>query len=245
MAAADWTELSDNASQAAVPHGVIAAAAIGGGPPGSGTFVYAMNSAINSSSVVGLYTAVAGFSPVSKGCDIRGAIQRLPSGGPTGYSAWLFAQLQQNSSLYQAYMLGLADGGTAAHIVLQRAIPSGGMPDNAPGTANSGTLRRSTATFAPGTWVHLRLEVVLNTNGDVVVNCYQNDLTANPVSAPVWNPIPGMSQLIDDAVGANISNLLGQSPAPPLAPGFMGFGMQSSQSARRAAFSYVQTIAQL
>lgn len=247
MSSADWQELSDNATQAAIPHGVIATAAIGGGPSNGLApiqFCYAMNAAVNTPGVVGLYTTLSGFSPVPKGVDVRGAMQRGVSGGPSGYSAWLFAQLQGQSSGFGAYMLGLSDGGQAAHIVLQRAPLSTGMPDNAPGTANSGTLRRSTATYAPGTWVHLRLEVVLNTNGDVVVNCYINDLTVNTVSSPVWTAIPGMSQFIDDAVGANLSNLLAQVPAPPLSPGFAGFGMQSSQAARRTYFSYMVIAAQ-
>jgi hypothetical protein len=247
MGQADWTELSDNALQASIPHGVIAASAIGGGPPGGGTFVYAANSAVNSQGTVALYTAVSGFSPVTKGCDVRGALQRGLSGGPSGYSAFLFAQLQGTSSLFNAYMLGLADGGTAAHIILSKAPLSGGLVDAAPGTTASGTLARSTATYAPGTWVHLRLEVVLNTNGDVVLNCYQNDLTAAgaSVATPIWNSIPGISQIIDDAVGANLSNLLAQAPQNPLSPGFLGYGMQSTQSARRTYFSWIQTVAQL
>ncbi len=247
MSSVDWAETSDCASQAAVPHGVVNAAAVGGGPPGGGSFVYAANSATNAPGAVMLYTAVTGFSPVTKGCDVRGALQRGVSGGATGYSAWLFAQLQGPSSLFGAYMLGLADGGSAAHLVLQRAAPAGGMPDNAPGTSSSGTLRRSAATYAPGTWVQLRLEVVLNTNGDVVVNCYQNDLTAvgASVSTPTWVPVPGMDQLVDDAVGWNLSNLLARGPTAPLSPGFMGFGMQSSNAARRAAFSWLETVAQL
>jgi hypothetical protein len=248
MGATDWSELSDNALQANVPHGVINAAAIGGSPPGSGSsFVYAMNSAINSAAVVASYTTVSGFSPVAKGASISGAIQRCVSGGPSGWSVWLFAALQGGSSLFSAYALGLADGGTGAHIVLQRAPLSFGMADNAPGTANSGTLARGTATYPPGTWVQLMLEVVCNTNGDVVLNCYQNDLTVvdASVQTPTWAPVPGISQFIDDAVGANVSNLLAQNPQSPLAPGFVGWGMQSSQAARRAAISTVQIAAQL
>ena len=245
MSSADWQAISDGATQAACPNGVIAAASIGGAPPGGEAFVYATNSAVNTPSVVALYTTITGFSPVTKGAAITGAIQRGVSGGATGYSAWLFAQLQGTASGYQAYMLGLADGGQGAHIVLQRAPLANGMADNAPGTASSGTLQRSTAVYAPGTWVHLQLEVVQNTNGDVVVNCYQNDLTgAGTVQSPVWVPIPGILQFIDDGVGANVSNTLAQNPTPPLSPGYVGFGSQSSQAARRCYFSHVSITAQ-
>ena len=94
--------------------------------------------------------------------------------------------------------------------------------------------------------MQLKLEVVLNTNGDVVVNAYQNDLTAPGASVGIqlWTPIPGIPQFIDDAVGANLSNLLAQLPAAPLAPGRKGFGMRSQDSARRAFFAWLQATAQ-
>ncbi len=99
-------------------------------------------------------------------------------------------------------------------------------------------LARSTATFTPGTWVHLRLEMVCNGNLDTVLNCYQNDLALHDVDAPVWAAIPGMSQFIDDPAGILSGSL-------PFVGGRAGFGARVTDATRRAYFDHVAIAKQL
>jgi hypothetical protein len=203
-------------------------------PAGGGSFVYAMNSLTSAVGVVGLYASPqapnVNFNPMLLGGEVSGALQRGVGGGTTGLAAFLFAGAQGNDVSDVAYILGLADG-DPSHIELRKGSIALGLPDENVGGANV-VLRRSTLTYAPGTWVHLRLEVVNNDNGDVVVNCYQNDLSAHDVDAPVWAAIPGMTQLVDDAVGVNTGSL-------PLLGGRAGFAARFADSARRAYFDHL------
>lgn len=231
MASNDWTALVNALSPGSVARGVTAGIAA---PAGGGSFVYAMNSLTSAVGVVGLYASPqlpnVNFNPMLEGGEISCALQRGVGGGVTGVAAFIFASLQGNDVADLGYILGLADG-DPCHIELRKGSLALGLPDENVGGANA-ILRRSTATFSPGTWVHLRLEVVDNDNGDVVVNCYQNDLAANDVDAPVWSAIPGMAQFIDDAVGVNSGSL-------PLIGGRAGFAARFTDSARRAYFDHL------
>jgi hypothetical protein len=81
--------------------------------------------------------------------------------------------------------------------------------------------------------VHLRLDAIVNTNGDVVLNCYENNLALNPVTAPVWEAIPGISQFIDDQLGIN-------SGSQPFTSGRGGFGFATKDVTRRSYVDYVE-----
>lgn len=233
MASNDWTLLTDSLNAPDVARGVTQGQAP---PPGGDDFVYAINSLSLVDGIVALYASPqppnTNFNPMTKGGEISGALQRGVGGGLTGMAAFLFMSHQTTDIGGSCYMLGLADG-NPAHIVLRKGIMQGGLPDSAANpTGADGVLRRSTASYAPGTWVHVRLEVVYNLSGDVVINCYQNDLAANDVDSPVWVAIPGMDPFIDDGTGINTGSL-------PLVGGRAGKGVRLTDNVRRCFFDYI------
>jgi hypothetical protein len=205
-------------------------------PTGGGSFCYAMNALTATPGAVGLYATPqapnTNFNPLLKGCDVRGAVQRGIANGNTGYSAFIFALLQGTTVNDTGYLLGLSDG-DPSHIELRKGILATGLPDEAPGGVNK-ILQRSSGTVAPGTWVHLRLEAVVNLNGDVVLNCFQN---LGNVTTPAWVAIAGISQYIDDAVGVNSGSL-------PYLGGRAGFGGTFNGVTRRSFFDHMELVKQ-
>lgn len=233
MAETDWTFLNDGLDAATVDRGVTTGIAR---PPGGGSFVFGFNSLSTAQGAVALFTNQLNFAPMAKGASARGAIQRGVSGGPLGFAPFLFAGLQGPSVNDLGYLLGLGDG-DPHHVVLRKSALSGGLPDIPPGT--QGVLRRSTGTFLPGTWVHLRLDMVVNLNGDVLLQVFQNDLVANPLGgAPSWQPVPGMSEFIDDALGIN-------SGTQPFTSGRAVLGFFTKDVTRRGFLDHVEVYRQL
>jgi hypothetical protein len=233
MAETDWTFLNDGLDAATVDRGVTTAIAR---PPGGGSFVFGFNSLSTAQGAVALFTNQLNFAPMAKGGSVRGAIQRGVSGGPLGFAPFFFVGLQGPSVNDLGYLLGLGDG-DPHHVVLRKGALSGGLPDIPPGT--QGVLRRSTGTFMPGTWVHLRLDMIVNLNGDVLLQVFQNDLVANPLGgAPSWQPVPGMSEFIDDALGIN-------SGSQPFTSGRAGFGFFTKDVTRRGFLDHVEVYRQL
>lgn len=233
MAETDWTFLNDGLDAATVDRGVTTGIAR---PPGGGSFLFGMNSLSTAQGVVGLFTNQVNFAPMAKGGSIRGAVQRGVSGGPLNFAPFLFIGLQGPSVNDLGYLLGLGDG-DPHHIVLRKGVLSAGLPDVPPGT--QGVLRRSTATFLPGTWVHLRLDMIVNLNGDVLLQVFQNDLALHPLGgAPSWAAVPGMSEFIDDALGIN-------SGSQPFTSGRAGFGFFTKDVTRRGFFDHVEVLRQL
>lgn len=233
MAETDWTFLNDGLDAATVDRGVTTGIAR---PPGGGSFVFGFNSLSTAQGAVALFTNQLNFAPMAKGGSVRGAIQRGASGGPLGFAPFFFVGLQGPSVNDLGYLLGLGDG-DPHHVVLRKGALSGGLPDIPPGT--QGVLRRSTGTFMPGTWVHLRLDMIVNLNGDVLLQVFQNDLVANPLGgAPSWQPVPGMSEFIDDALGIN-------SGSQPFTSGRAGFGFFTKDVTRRGFLDHVEVYRQL
>jgi hypothetical protein len=233
LAETEWTFLNDGLDAATVDRGVTTGIAR---PPGGGSFVFGFNSLATAQGVVGLFTNQTNFAPMAKGGSIRGAIQRGVSGGPLNFAPCQFIGLQGPSVNDLGYLLGLGDG-DPHHIVLRKGALSGGLPDIPPGTL--GVLRRSTATFLPGSWLHLRLDMVVNLNGDVLLQVFQNDLVAHPLgSAPTWVAIPGMAEFIDDALGIN-------SGSQPFTSGRAGFGFFTKDVTRRGFVDAIETLRQL
>ncbi len=197
-----------------------------------------MRSLTNNIGAVALYTNLANFSPMVEGGDISGALQKAGGGGATSHSPYLFLGSQNTDISDQGYILGLSDT-DPAFIVLRKGSLVVGLPGDPVGT--SGVLARSTNAAALGTWKHLRLEMVANTSGDVLLNVWENDLLAHPVTAPVWTKIAGMSDtpggiaataFIDDSVGANSGSL-------PFTSGRGGFGSEFADISRLVLFDHV------
>lgn len=232
MAQADFTELVGSAPSGTIRRAVSAAYPK---PAGGGTFARGFNSQSNAVSVVAYYHVGVGFTPTSLGGDISSAIQRGLSTGKTGFSPFIFICLTGNNVSDRAYMLGLGDG-DPSHIILRKGDIASGIPNVSVG--EQGVLRKSADAYPDQQYQHLRLEAVVNGNGDVVLNCYRSNLLVTPVNQPaIWVPIPGMSTFIDDAGGIESGTL-------PLTSGYLGYGFRSSDISRRAYFDHIRPRAQ-
>lgn len=226
MAQADWTYLNDGLDIATVDRGVTAGVAR---PPGGGSFLFGFNSLTVAKGAVALFANQANFAPMAKGGSVRGCVQRGPGGGPTGFSPFLFLCCQGMSVNDNAYELGLSDD-DPHRVVLRKGSIVAGLP----ASEGPGVLLRSSESFAQGTWLHLRLDVVVNPNGDVVLSAFQNDLGLHPIgTAPDWQPIGGMPAFIDDALGIN-------SGSKPLTSGRGGFGFAAADVTRRGFFDQLE-----
>ncbi len=238
MGQLNWEELADGLSGSDLARGVTAGVTP---PSGGGNYIFGFNTKTTAVGAAGLVDNQANFGPLRddsanpRGGSIRGAIQRGASAGLTGFAPMLVIGLQ-NAVPYgsvndMAYLLGLADSDPHA-IVLRKGAISGGLDPT-----GSGVLRVSTATYEPGTWLHLRLDMIVNPNGDTVLVVMQNDLETNPVTAPVWEAIPGMDDYIDDALEIN-------SGSAPYAGGFLGFGFYANGLSRRGYFDHLEVYRQ-
>lgn len=231
MSEADFTLLTGSLSSGSVARGVTA----GITPPnGGGSFVFGFNTLDTTEGIVGLFCNLTNFAPMAKGGSVRMAMKRGKGGGKTNFAPFIFIGASGSGVGDQAYILGLGDS-DPSRIVLRKGIISAGVPDavvTSPPT--SGVLRKSTETFTEDTWVHLRLDMIVNTNGDVVLNVYRNaDLAGDPVTAPDWQAIPGMAQFIDDSLGVN-------SGTSPLTSGRAGWGLYTKDVTRRAFFDHFE-----
>jgi hypothetical protein len=231
MAEADWTDLTNSLAGGVLARGVTAGEPP---PPGGGTHVYGMRTLSVVTGAFGKFTNQTNFAPTAafKDHSVRGALKKGISAGAPGFSPFLFAVLQGPDVADSAYLLGLSDG-DPGYISLVKGRITDGIPDAAPGAL--GVLRRSTQTVPIGTWVHLRLDAVINTNGDVVLNVFRNDLSVNTVASPVWAAVPGINQFIDDALGANSGSI-------PFTEGRMGFAGRFADVGRRVYFDRLECI---
>lgn len=243
MAATDWAILTASLDVTDVRRGVTAGQEP---PPGGGDFVYAMNSLTNTAGSVALAATQASFAPATSGGRISGAIKHGVSGGAGGFAPFLFAGLQSNEVAGVAYMLGLSSG-DPYHLELRKGALTGGLPDAVPAPATAPhLLLRSTNSFDPDLWHHLRLDVIVQGSGDVLLKVRRNDVDAHDVDSPVWVTIPGMEGpggesfdgYVDDALGVNTGSV-------PLVGGYFGFGCTFSEAARRAYFDHMQIARQL
>lgn len=230
MGQSDWSYLTNGLDMATVDRGVTAGIPR---PPGGGGFLFAFNSLSAVTGAVALFANLEGFAPMAKGGSIRGVLQRGPGGGPTGFSPFLFLCCQGNSVNDSAYLLGLSDD-DPHRIVLRKGSITVGLPS----ADGPGVLLKSSASFAQATWLHLRLDVIVNGNGDVILKVLQNDLAAHPLGTPPdWQPVAGMVEFIDDHLGIN-------SGSQPLTSGRGGFGMAVRDVTRRAYFDHLELLRQ-
>lgn len=226
MAEADWTVLSDGLDAVILARGVTA----GVTPPVSSitnNFVFGFNSLTVSEGAAGYFTNQAGFAPLDGG-SVRGFLQRGVSAGATGFAPMLHIGLQGPSVNDLAYLLGLEDD-DPHHIVLRKAAPGTGLPAAGP------VLRSSDEAFNPGTWLHLRLDMIVNLNGDVRLQVFRS--TEDLGDPPDWQAIPGMAEFVDDALGI-------QSGSPPLIAGRAGFAFWTSDITRRGFFDQIEVLRQ-
>ena len=231
MGQGDWTILNGGLDVSTLACGVTAGIAR---PPGGGQFLYGFNSLAAVQGAAGLFVSINGFAPMPKGGSVRGCIQRGPSGGVTSFSPFFFMCAQGPSVNDHAYMLGLSDDDP--HYIVVRKGP---MVAGAGAASDPGVLLRSAPSFAVGTWLHIRLDVIVNPNGDVVLSVFQNDLTAQPIgTAPDWLPVNGMASFIDDRLAVNTGTA-------PLTSGRAGFAMAVKDTTRRGFFDALEVYEQV
>jgi len=238
MAESDYTLLDDSLDISSIDRGVTAGVA----PPnsaGSNNFVFGFNSKVTADGAAGLFTNQVNFAPMTKGGSIRGAIKRGLSGGNTGFAPMLFLGLQGTSVLDNGYILGIADG-DPSHITLKKGSLATGLPDlNPDPDGANGILLQSVKTVDIDEWVHVRLDMIVNTNGDVILQCFENDLNVNPIGdPPSWTPIVGMEQIIDDALEVTTGSAAFTS-------GRAGFAFHSTDITRRGYFDHIEIFRQL
>ena len=243
MGETNWTFMTDGLDQASLDRGVTTGFAR---PNGGGSFVFGFNSLVVAEGAAALFANQSGFAPTpaNKGGRVTGAIKRAVSGGELGFAPFFFLLAQGTSVNDSAYMLGLSDD-KPYRLVLRKGPLVQGVPAGIVG--DHGVLRRSTATFNPDTFHHLRLDAIVNLNGDVLLKAYQNDLLVNAVTAPVWTPIPGIEDasliathgagisFVDDPLGVN-------SGSQPFTSGRIGFGMYVKDVSRRSVFDHIEVI---
>jgi hypothetical protein len=236
MAASNWSISTGGLSLGSLDKGVTSGIAP---PPGGGSFVYGFNSLSVVDGAAALFANQVNFAPMAKGGSARAVIQRGISGGPTNFSPFVFVAGQGPAITDYGYLLGLQDD-DPHRIVLRKGVIGQGLPAGLVNPLVNGILSRSTATFAPGTWLHLRLDSVVNLNGDVVLNVYRSDFTLPGVTlaAPDWQPIPGMPQFIDDTLHVNTGTA-------PYTSGRAGFGFSVKDVTRRGYFSHLEIERQL
>jgi hypothetical protein len=232
MAESDWTIATDGLAQATLDRGVTNGVAR---PNGGGNFLYGFNSLAVATGATALFANQANFAPSAKGGSVRAAIKRGISGGPIGFSPFLIVGMQGPSVQDNAYLLGLSDD-DPHRIVLRKGLVELGVPADPVGTG--GMLKVSTGTFTNDTWLHIRIDMISNTNGDVLLQAFESDLTTNPVTAPVWTPVVGVENFVDDALGVN-------SGSAPFGGGRFGFGMQISDVTRRGYLDHIEVFRQL
>lgn len=230
MASTDFTALTGQLGAGDVLQGVTE----GVTPPnGGGVFSYGFRSATVTSGVAGLFTNQASFAPMASGSRLRGALIRAGGAGDTNYSVMFFVGLQGPAVTDQGYLFGLTEDEEPAHLVVRKGALSGGLPVN-----DSGIIMRSTSTFVKDVWLHLLIDMIVQPSGDVRIKVQANDLTSDPVTAPVFAAITGMADFIDDALGVN-------SGSAPFTAGRAGFAFRTFDVNRRAYVDHVQIARQI
>jgi hypothetical protein len=241
----DWTLLTGVLSSGNVARGVTH-----GIPRPASTvqndFIYGFNSQTGQpGGVAGWIVSAGAYNPTAanKGGRITACVQKGASAGNTGFAPMLFIGLQ-NADLAnpacKGYVLGLADA-DPPHLVLKKGLLNAQLQDVAPVPASNGILARSTNTYNLGVWYHLRLDMVVNINGDVILTVYENNLAEQPLGTPPdWVAVPGMVPFTDDALMVNTGTA-------PYTNGRIGFAswFGASQAQRRVYFDAITVDRQL
>jgi len=234
MAETDWNIFGSAAGD--VTRGVTA----GQTPPnGGGDFIFGWNSRSTGTHAVGMHPGgVANFAPLrddssnATGGVVQAAIKRGQSPSPIGFSVGLFMNLVNTTENDYAYILGLSDNDPHEIVLAKCALNAGLDP------TTDYILRTSSQTYLNDTWLHLRLESIVNPNGDVVLRCFQNDLNTNAVTSnTTWEAIVGMDDFIDDALGIATADT---GLETPLAGGYGGAFFVAEGENRRAFVDHFQ-----
>jgi hypothetical protein len=199
----------------------------------AGSYVYGFRSIVSTTGFGGKYCNVAGANPGGslKGGSIRALMKRYASGGD--YAPMIGVLNSTDPTTGEGYLLGLS-AGTTYQVVLKKGTPASGLDPS-----SSSVLRASTASYTgvgdgAAVWFHLRLDVLVNPHGEVVLDVYSNDVANEGVDSPTWEAITGMDQYIDDSFGV----LSGSNPI--VDPLYFIFGVYSEDAGSIAMFDHIQ-----
>lgn len=242
MGQLDWADLEGSLSQATLKRGVTAGIA---GPNGTNGYVYGYNSLDSTvTGAHGKFVNLTGFIPTGSnlatpdgGGSVRGALKRVASPNNEGMTPLLFFCIQGGSTPNvndSAYMLGLLDA-DPYKIVLAKGPIVGGIVEDSEDTKIL-AVGSEQFTMGDGLWHQLRMDPIVQPNGDVLIKVYQSDLTTRVVTNPSWETIPGFDSegYIDDVLEIN-------SGSAPLWGGCVGYAFAVNQALnRRGAFDAIQ-----
>jgi len=242
MAQADWQDLSGTTlGSSDVPRGVSAAFTLAHAH--AGTYCYVMRSATSTSGFAGKYCDVADFAPFTpgtrKGGSIRCLMKRYASGG--NYAPVIGLLRGTDPSTAEGYMIGLS-AASSYQVVVKKGAPASGLS-----ASGSDILLASDAAFtdvgdAASVWFHLRMDVLVNPHGEVVINASENDVQTIGLAAgggtEVWSSITGMEQFIDDPAGVFSGS------TPHTGNFYAFFGMYTSAAGSIALFDHIEVYRQ-
>lgn len=241
MGQQDWSDLEGSLADADLKRGVTAEIA---GPNGTNGFVYGYNSL--DSTVVGAhgkYVDLPGFIPTGSlltapdgGGSVRGAVRRVASPNNTGMTPMLFFCCQGGPPTVHdyAYILGLSDD-DPYKIVLAKGPIVGGIVE---AQENTKILVRSSREYniGDGLWHQLRMDAIVEPNGDVLIKCYESNMLLYDLQNPEWEVIGGFNAegYIDGVLHINTGTA-------PLWGGYAGFAFAVNNALnRRGAFDGLQ-----
>lgn len=232
MSQSDWNLAGGSLGSGAVT--IVETAAFAVAPGAGDSFVQLLNSQTTSAGVVAYFHNGTGFAPSSAGGLVQALLKKGVSAGAAGFAPFVMGCLQGTGTTSDvAYILGLSNT-DPARLVLRKGALTGGVPDVQPpenigDPLTQGVILRSTDVFPVDQWLHLRLQVKVNTNLDAVITVERNDITLHGANAPVWTAVPGMEQYVDDGAGA-------KTGTPSLQSGRWGYGCWFGDTQRRAMF---------
>lgn len=230
MGQADWTELTNVLAAGVVRRGVSMAPAFAAP---DGNFIFGMHSLLSTAGVVAQRNNQAGFTPSAAGKAgvVEACIRRYNV--TLGYAPFIGLLDNLDVDVAKGYLLGLSDE-ASYKICLKKGLVAEDIL-----STDSGVLRSSTTAYTVSQWHHLKLEVVLNPQGDIVLNCYANDLDTYAPGSAVWTAIGGMDRYVDDSLG------ILQGALPYTGTYYFVMGAYFAATARAALFDYYRAAVQL
>lgn len=237
MAEADWTAWTA-ATNGALDSGDVSKGVSNAFTPpnGGGSFIHAFHSLQPVAGVAGYnYSALSAFNPITgqKCGSMRGVLRRYAAG--VGYAPMIGFITGTTLASSKAYILGLSNTDPYQY-VLRKGLVSGGLDPT-----GDDVIRKSDESFNSNTlWHQLRLDVIVNPQGDVVLNVLASDLTLHTVSSPSWAAVPGMDSFTDDGNGILTGTL-------PLTTGFRPFfsHFNEGESGKVSMFDQLEAFRQL
>jgi hypothetical protein len=239
MSSQDWLDMNNNLELGTVARGAsIGFTAPSGGEPS----VYAMHCLDGTAiGAVALHCNISNYSPLLSGGRVEMCIKRRAGASNTGFSPFIYIGCVGDDVNDFAYVLGLEDA-DPYRIVLRKGSLTAGIPAASEGQY----FRRSSSQYqiSQDLWHHIRLDMIVQPTGDVSLACYENDLSVNNCTSPIWQEINGMPVFVDDVAGINSSEAMNLADGQeiPLSGGYVGFGCNfQEQVSTRALFDHFHT----